>query len=219
MFWLEKILAPEFCWWCYEARQDYLCPHHLTPLGFFICPVCHQRSYETEIKTITCSSCRSKTFLDGLFPLFKFDEPFQKFIYGYKYDLYFKFSQTLAKILKNNLPHFFNNFVFVPIPSHFRKIKERGFDHIELILKESGLKFKSYLQKIKSTPPQAKLTSFKERQENIANCFTLKTKPQEKILILFDDIKTTGLTLNEAAKVLKEGGVKKVLAVTLACQI
>lgn len=217
---LIKIFSPQFCWWCFEARKnDYLCQEHLNKISLLLCPICHKRYPEIKIITSTCQNCRSKTFLDGLFVIFKLEEPLQKLIYGYKYDLYFQFGKTLAKLLEENLPLQFKDLIFVPIPSFEKKINERGFNHIEYILKNTSLKFKSYLKKIKNTLPQAKLTNIIERQKNVADCFALKQKPEEKILVLFDDIKTTGFTLNEAAKVLKQNGVKKVFGLTLACKI
>ena len=67
------------------------------------------------------------------------------------------------------------------------------------------------------TKPQVKLKE-KNRKENIKNVFkSLNTKGLEnKIVILVDDIVTTGSTMQEAARVLKEVGIKKVWGLALA---
>jgi predicted amidophosphoribosyltransferase len=85
--------------------------------------------------------------------------------------------------------------------------------------KSLGWKFnKDVLIKTKATPAQTGLSG-KQRLENLRGSFAVNPKvpfssyPQ---VILFDDVWTTGSTLNEAAKVLKEKGVKAVWGVTFA---
>ena len=60
--------------------------------------------------------------------------------------------------------------------------------------------------------------SAKERQENVKNAFLIK-KPEEisgKKIFLLDDVYTTGSTMEECAKVLKESGAKEVWGISIA---
>ena len=77
---------------------------------------------------------------------------------------------------------------------------------------------KEALIKIKPTPAQTGLSGT-ERLENLKGSFTVNSKHAVSTypnIILFDDVWTTGSTLNEAAKTLKENGAKAVWGITFA---
>lgn len=71
--------------------------------------------------------------------------------------------------------------------------------------------------KVKYTKTQSTLSA-KERTQNIKNAFKIKDKIElrNKKVILFDDIATTGSTINEISKILKENGTEKILVVVIA---
>lgn len=77
------------------------------------------------------------------------------------------------------------------------------------------------LIKTKETKRQAHIENRKKRLENILGSFSVNNEKQNaklknKNIILIDDITTTGATLNEARKILKNAGVRKVIAFTVA---
>jgi len=57
-----------------------------------------------------------------------------------------------------------------------------------------------------------------ERKKNVDNAFAVvdKSKVKNKSILLLDDVKTTGATLNNCAKALKRAGATRVVCVTLA---
>ena len=73
------------------------------------------------------------------------------------------------------------------------------------------------LVRIASTAPQTTLSA-KSRRENVEHIFSLRgqDKVQGKTIILVDDVKTTGATLEQAARVLKQAGAKEIWAITFA---
>ncbi|PIP24742.1 MAG: hypothetical protein COX33_00260 [Candidatus Nealsonbacteria bacterium CG23_combo_of_CG06-09_8_20_14_all_36_125] len=73
------------------------------------------------------------------------------------------------------------------------------------------------LAKIKETPAQVDLSE-EERKENIRNAFSIKNGGQilGRKILLVDDIYTTGSTLTECAKVLKEAGAKEIIGIVIA---
>ena len=109
------------------------------------------------------------------------------------------------------------------MPLHPRRLNWRGFNQAELIAQavadvlytqnESRI-----LIRTAGTDSQAELKDKKDRIKNIGNIF--KVTDTEKIknrnILLVDDICTTGATLNQCAKVLKEAGAKKVIAFVVA---
>ncbi len=110
----------------------------------------------------------------------------------------------------------------VPVPIHPKKHKERGFNQAEILAKElaklKGIDLeKKALVKVKNTLPQTTLTS-EERAANVKGVFQLKDKERikGKIILLIDDVYTTGSTLRECSLTLLEGGAREVRAVTVA---
>ena len=77
---------------------------------------------------------------------------------------------------------------------------------------------KNILARIVYNKPQAEIKLKKDRQKNIKNCFSCNglKKIKNKTIILVDDIVTTGSTLNECAKVLKNSGARRVIGLTFA---
>ena len=111
--------------------------------------------------------------------------------------------------------------VIIPMPIHENRLKERGFNQSELLLKDIeknyGRVYKNLLVRTKDTPHQTGLGKA-NRESNLDHAFkvTDKQKVKGKIILLVDDIYTTGSTLNECAKTLKRAGASKVFALCLA---
>jgi len=116
----------------------------------------------------------------------------------------------------------------VPVPLHPLKQRIRGFNQAELLAealgREINLPVRNLLKKIKHTKEQKSLSKY-QRMRNVADAFeiddeALNGKIPETVLLL-DDVSTTGSTLTACAKVLKAGGVKRVvfLSVCVAEQL
>jgi len=108
----------------------------------------------------------------------------------------------------------------VPVPIHWRSRFRRGFNHSQLIAK--GVKMgeavlNEDLVKIKSTKSQTEL-SYSQRAKNVSGVFAVRQRHdfEGKNVCLIDDVKTSGATLNECAKVLKEAGADRVFAFAIA---
>ena len=131
---------------------------------------------------------------------------------------YRKFKQTIecSDILFN-----FSQNMIMPIPLHSRKKLWRGFNQAEILARIVADFFNSELFinkliKIKKSKPQAKLNKL-QRKINIKGCFAWRGNSLAgRNIILVDDVATTGSTLNECAKVLKENGAGKVWGLVVA---
>ncbi len=110
------------------------------------------------------------------------------------------------------------------VPSHKSSLKERGYNHAELITKDLSelinVECVSLLEKLYKTKPQHLLSEI-ERTGNLTGAFALKDNIdiENKRILLCDDVKTTGSTLNECAKTLLIGGAAEVLCLTGAIAI
>ena len=107
-----------------------------------------------------------------------------------------------------------------PLPLSKNRQNWRGFNQSELIAKsfneDYNYKINYDLKRIKDTKVQSSLNE-KERAENIKNCFVWAGQDlKDKVIILVDDVITTGATLNEAARILKDSGAKKVYGLIVA---
>ncbi|MDD5328110.1 MAG: ComF family protein [Phycisphaerae bacterium] len=110
---------------------------------------------------------------------------------------------------------------FVPVPLHWTRRLIRGYNQSLVLagkLKHSTAKINTDLVRIKRTKTQPAMVSPAARARNVADAFAVRKGHNfaGKNICLIDDIKTTGATLNECAKVLKEAGVSKVFALVLA---
>lgn len=111
--------------------------------------------------------------------------------------------------------------VFIPVPLHRRRRKERGFNQAELIALAIAKQVEHTLDseviiRIRYTIPQATLGR-EGRLSNLHGAFQLKKKPiPGTCYLLIDDVSSTRATLEECAKVLREGGATMVGAYVLA---
>jgi ComF family protein len=108
----------------------------------------------------------------------------------------------------------------VPVPLHWWRRFQRGFNQSALIAKGlnfDSAKFNTDLVRIRYTQEQALLTAA-ARSKNVKGAFAVRKNHnfKGKNICLIDDVKTTGATLNECAKVLKNAGANKVFAFVLA---
>ncbi|MEK9161040.1 MAG: hypothetical protein AAB440_03345 [Patescibacteria group bacterium] len=112
--------------------------------------------------------------------------------------------------------------VLVPLPLSQKRKRARGYNQIEQILRVTAPLLQgevsiesSVLTRTMNTAPQTQLTKV-ARKENVAGAFTADTPDPQHLYIVVDDVYTTGATLTEALRTLKEAGALHVLGITLA---
>ena len=110
----------------------------------------------------------------------------------------------------------------IPIPLHRKRRAKRGYNQAELLAREIGKRMgipvrTKMLLRVKNTVPLKQLNP-KERQNNLKKAFLIAQNDVKlKMIILVDDIFTTGSTMDEAARTLRSAGVENICYVTLAC--
>ena len=184
-----------------------------------------------ENHTGKCSNC-SKKELSGLYFALPYKEKSltRNLIYQYKYEPYLKdLAKTLASIIVEHLVisgkntnDIWENSVLIPVPLDSKKLQIRGYNQSEELAKELSKVLQipiitNCLIKIKHTDSQKDLSKA-EREKNLEGAFEVKN-PEEimgKKIFLVDDVYTTGSTMQECAKVLKNAGTKSVWGLCLA---
>ena len=110
--------------------------------------------------------------------------------------------------------------VVVPVPLHPRREYQRGFNQANDLAQQLGVPVMPLLKRIVFTQSQIELPR-DQRHENVKSAFAFRPDPRSPlpdpcIVVLVDDVSTTGATLEACAKVLKGNGVKEVRALTAA---
>jgi ComF family protein len=134
--------------------------------------------------------------------------------YHFAYKVLFEIA-GLMKPVYSNLP--FAVDYIVPVPLSTQRQNWRGFNQSKILAQKLNWQVKEFLQKSKHTTAQARLHR-SDRLKNPGESFSLvkNANVKGKTIILVDDVYTTGATLQECAKVLKQNGAGKVFAMVWA---
>ena len=110
----------------------------------------------------------------------------------------------------------------VPVPLFSQRFRERGFNQAGLLAEGLGKRLEvpvahKILRRIRDTGTQTRLTGA-ARRSNLRQAFALKdgVDLSGQTVLLVDDVMTTGTTLSECARVLRQAGVQGVFGVTVA---
>lgn len=190
-----------------------------------------------DIKNKSCE----KIYFDEFLYCFEYKKIIRNLLLKYKFSDCAYLSNMFGNVILNNkkINEILKKYdIIIPVPmDKFKKIK-RGYNQTELITKylEKNINFKidiiknieskdynniiidnKSLIKNKTTKTQSTLKA-EERIKNIENSFEVKNieKLRNKKVILFDDIATTGATVNEISRILKNIGVRKILVLVIA---
>ncbi len=190
-------------------------------MGEFLCDRCYQKlNFLIEEVKLTLP----QIYLTKVQALLVYDELTNKMIHQYKYNGVKDLGMTFAFWLYQ--------FLLLPeveaityIPVHKKRLEERGYNQAKIIAVELGeLWHKPVLACLKRTvyrEKQALTKSALERQKKAADIFAAQAATQDwkqkyPRLLLIDDVITTGATMNQAAKVLKEAGFAEIYGVAMA---
>ena len=111
--------------------------------------------------------------------------------------------------------------VVVPMPLHWRKRWQRGFNQSELlaaaVARRIGAPLARAVSRRKFTPPQAGLTNAM-RRTNVAGAFEVNKSSalKDRRVLLVDDVLTTGATASACASAIRRAGARRVTVITLA---
>ncbi len=178
-----------------------------------------------------CRSCVDLV-LDGTFDMdnysiFKYKGVIKKAIISIKYklatDIANELIENCVQRLKSKKPH---DIIVVPIPLYWQRQNYRGFNQSEILAQKLSdrLNWKcipDLLLRSKKTRPQAELGRL-ERKNNLSGVFDINPNYinrnflKKQKIIIFDDVYTTGSTINEAKKTLLRYGFKNIYSLTIA---
>jgi competence protein ComFC len=211
------------------TRGNYVCEDCLDKAQRIVAPFCAKCSepFSGAIEgEFTCANCANRTLeFDAAVSAYRSRGVVRFVILQFKYNRQLHLRHSVAEWLQeamNDARLRDRDFDFiVPVPLHPARFRERGFNQAELLGKilaqRINVPLRRALERTRYTTTQ---TAFDrtERMENLRGAFRLRKKIGVRGLrvLLVDDILTTGSTLSECARVLREAGAPSVFAVTAA---
>ncbi len=148
-------------------------------------------------------------------------------IKAFKYDFIEGLAEPLGKLMAGYLEKIkgeidFGDSLIIPVPLHKTKFNRRGYNQSELVTSEISKYLdleiaNDLILKTRPTKDQASLKE-KNRIENMDNAFVC-LRPgavSGKKILLVDDVYTTGATMNECARILKQAGAAEVSGLAIA---
>lgn len=193
--------------------------------GDFLCKKCVQSFRLTALKAKSLHpSIDDFEYLDGVIYGADYAENPQlkaaiaQFKYKFTRELVTEFGRLVSGKMKELGMLKEKQAALIPVPLHRKRLNERGFNQAELIARTAADLFGSsagvytVLKRVKNTAQQARLCK-EERRANLAGAFEMTGDPGSlagRICFVVDDVCTTGATLDNCARVLKDKGVRKV---------
>lgn len=171
-----------------------------------------------------------KLSLDRIWSVAVYDGVLKELIHQFKYKEKKYLANPLGKLLVDFVEKYLKEERFdyiVPIPLEKARQKKRGYNQAELLARILGEAvdkpiLTNLVERRKKTKPQFGLNR-EERFENLSGAFEISKSGEQNIstiagrtVLLLDDLATTGATLDECARALKEAGVSEVYGLVLA---
>ena len=222
-------LLPTACIACQEFQKFSICNKCLSSLNsdalfnYQCCYQCGIALQYSELEERRCTPCQStKTYFDETYCLDRYEGILQIPLHELKYQKRIAFANALGNAWNLLIGEALENTpadYLLPVPLSTQKLAQRGFNQSwELARRiECGRHIKKspyILQRHHYSGHQAG-SSLNNRRSAIQGMFYIEAKYIENLraqtVIVFDDVMTSGATLNEIARILKDNGVSRVI--------
>lgn len=214
---LLDFVYPPVCWGCHLS---------LSSDEFVLCHRCVKALPYLQQPALPASRLSwlqlEKIFFDSSLAVYQYSDIVQDLVHQFKYNGMTSLASLLGKAIASRLPQNGDEIeALVPVPLHKSRLRERGYNQSLLLAQQIAQVLgapvnKGQLVRVKNTISQATL-SRQERMSNVTNAFQLK-QPEVfggKSIGLVDDVFTTGSTMNECARLLKDAGASSVMCISI----
>lgn len=229
-----NLLFPPRCAGCKRPGAEFCpeCAQSLSPIGDVVCVTCG----EPLASAGRCSNCRkTERAFRQVRSAFRFEGPLREAVHALKYNRRRTVAAPLAEHMARQLSGHVRTLraasnarqmLLCPVPLHASRLADRGFNQsaelARTLAEQWGLDClpADALQRVRITEKQVELDQA-ARQANVAGAFAVMdaTMVTGSVILLVDDVCTTGATLDECARALLSGGAAVVYGVTLAHQV
>ena len=216
------VIYPKVCLHCDDSGHNEmdLCERCFLNLPWveFACQHCALPLPNTN--SSTCGACTNRElYFDYASAPFQFDGFIRDAIYQFKFNQKLTQGKLLAQLLMQHVEgmDLETPELIIPVPLHKKRMQQRGYNQAleiaRMVSKNTGseLDYKTVYRN-RDTSVQMELPA-KQRHKNVKGAFSVKensTILNNKHVCILDDVMTTGNTVNEVAKCLKDAGVERV---------
>lgn len=223
---VTNLIFPNICVSC-ECIIDEnlnLCSECNKKINFLTKHYCNVCGVVISDNIYTCGKCiTNPPPFKVLRSVFAYDQHSRNMIINFKFFDNLHYVKIYAKwIHQANQDTFQNAEVIIPIPLYKMRLFKRKYNQAALLAKElsklSNLSYTPFaIKRLRHTTPQAGL-SLKQREKNLKKAFKISNKEiiENKIVILVDDVVTTGATVRSCSQEILNSGAKEVRVLSLA---
>jgi ComF family protein len=232
---LSTVLLPATCKLCQSVVEDLrlgvVCQSCWDRAKLIEAPFCTACGYAFASKAISaekalCGPCRRNLYrFDVARAWAPFQEPVKEVIHQLKYGCHPSLARPLAVRLASTYETHRQRLQadwMLPVPLHPARERERGFNQASEIARHLSRMVgvplaRGWLLRTRPTEVQAGLTR-RERRRNVSGAFAMSKSAEirGRTVLIVDDVFTTGATLNECARILKQSGTAKIAVLTVA---
>jgi ComF family protein len=171
-----------------------------------------------------CGRCQSQPpYYDRVYSLFSYRQPVTGLIVALKFQHRLHLARLLGQLMIDDLLLRLDSMpdIILPVPLHPQRLRERGFNQAyelaRFVSAELNVEISAAVERCRDGQPQIAL-SRKHRIKNIHGVFRVHDQGAmtKSHVLIIDDVMTTGATVNELARILKQAGAARVDVVTLA---
>ncbi len=217
---LISSIYPNKCVCCGDIIEDneYLCSECHSQINDFII---ENPCLKDGLSKSECE-CKYKVFhFEAITTVYKNDGLPKKALYDYKINRKMHYVDFFAQKMALSVISNFHGVSFdyiVSVPTSYSSYLKRGFDHSGVLCERIArlLKIRRLRNRLRTKPFRKKqhYSRYADRLKNVRGKYYYSGRKIKGNVLLVDDIKTTGATLDECAKELLFGGADKVYAVT-----
>lgn len=192
------------------------------------CPDCRKKAEEAKglvLKRFGDGAVLDAKYIDSAMAVFDYEdikESIFRFKFHGAYGMGKGLGELMVSVARRSFPYLLHRpTIVLPVPIHKSRMRQRGFNQAALLAKEladaEGKPMEeAVLRRVKETRAQMELERKEERLSNVKDAFAVTDLAPGSIVLLVDDIYTTGATANQCAKVCKKAGAAEVHVFTLA---
>lgn len=215
-----SLLAPHFCLVC-NREGSVLCAECLLtnlPTLEPCCAGCVRPSPGFKI----CAACRPRIGAVRVWPATAYGDVAKQLVHAMKYNYARAAAADIARLIARRLPALPPDAVIVPVPTAVARVRQRGFDHAKLIGKSLARQTRHTYYDVLRRHGKTRQVGAKrdQRAAQLAGVFWLKSPlPKDAMVVLVDDVFTTGATIGAAVNMLRSMGYTRVYAATFALTV
>ena len=209
-----------------QPTQGPVCPacwQSIRPLTPPLCDRCGDPLPSWRVVTLPTALCprcrRAFRFVDRGRAIGAYDGALRGIIHAFKYEGRRSLACPLGALMRRRGADVLEGAACaVPVPLHHTRRRHRGFNQAADLARHIGMPAVAALRRVRATQSQIGLPAAR-RHRNVRDAFAVTRHAAAlagSIVVLIDDVSTTGATLEACARALKESGVGEVRALTAA---